>query len=537
MFRRLTKGMRYSVWKQREMTRVGPPSLEEDPAGAPSEPVPVAQAVSVNQARLEEILGKPEGILFRQFIIGTDGELPALLVAMSGVVDKEILSKHVLAPLMGMRALTDAERGRLLGYLQESVLTVSNVVEEEDMNQVVNAILQGHAVLFVEGTSKALLIAAESWKGRNIQEPLTETVIRGPRDSFVEELETNLALLRKRINHPKLRVEQLRIGFMTRTKVSLVYLEGVVNDGVVQEVRRRVGNIRTDAILESGYIEQYIEDAPFSLFPTIANTEKPDIAAARVLEGRVAVFVDGTPIVLTVPDLLISHFQVSEDYYSRPFYASMIRLLRILSFLTTVMLPGLFLAVQYHHPILIPYSLLVSLAKAREGVPFHLYLEVILMIFVFEVIREAGIRMPKPIGQAVSIVGALILGQAAVEAGLVGLPVVVVVAFAGVSTFLIHTLVEPISILRVIFALAGATLGIYGMLLCGMVVVTHLATLRSFGVPYASPLFPIRWGDWKDTLLRLPLWMLWRRPASLQPEHIERQQKGGMAGGARRVRK
>ncbi|WP_438446365.1 spore germination protein [Gorillibacterium sp. sgz5001074] len=523
------------VWKTQVLSHLEPPSPEEDPAGAPEKPIPVAGDLTANHRLLEELLGKPEGLLYRRLLIGGEGGLPALLVSLSGIVDKKLLNEHVLAPLM--RVETAGSHSRLLAHLQESVLTVSNLSEEADLHRIVNAILQGCAALFVEGEDTALVIGAESWKGRSIQQPLTETVIRGPRDSFVEDLETNLSLLRKRINHPKLRSEQLRIGYMTRTRVVLVYLEGIVNDGVVKEVRRRIRAIRTDAILESGYIEQYIEDAPFSLFPTIANTEKPDIAAARILEGRVAVFVDGTPIVLTMPDLLISHFQVSEDYYSRPYYASMIRLLRILSFFTTIMLPGLFLAIQYHHPILIPYSLLVSLAKAREGMPFQLYLEVLLMILVFEVIREAGIRMPKPIGQAVSIVGALILGQAAVEAGLVGLPVVVVVAFAGVSTFLIHTLVEPISILRICFAVAGAALGIYGMLLCGMLVVTHLATLRSFGVPYSAPLFPMRWPDWKDTILRLPLWMLWRRPVSLQPERSTRQQEGGMAGGPRRVRK
>lgn len=509
-----------------------PPEPGEDPAGLPSEPIPVHTDINRNITMLQAVLDKPEGMLYRRF---QAGGCSALLVALIGIVDKEVLNEHILSPMMKLgHALPEEKR---LSFLQDSVLTVSEIQEEDDLHLVIEGILHGQAALFLEGERSALLMNAESWKGRSIEQPLTETVIRGPRDSFVEDLQTNLSLLRKRINHPKLRVDSMTVGYMTRTKVVLVYLEGIVNQDVLGEVKRRLQGIRTDAILESGYIEQYIEDSPYSLFPTIANTEKPDIAAARILEGRVAIFVDGTPLVLTVPDLLISHFQVSEDYYSRPFYASLVRLLRILSFFTTIMLPGLFMAVQYYHPILIPYSLLVSLAKSREGVPFQLYLEVILMILVFEVIREAGVRMPKPIGQAVSIVGALILGQAAVEAGLVGIPVVVVVAFAGVSTFLIHSLVEPISILRIAFALAGATLGIYGILLCGMLVVTHLASIRSFGVPYASPLFPLVWKDWKDTIFRLPLWQLVRRPLSLKPAVLYRQGKGGLKGGARRFRK
>lgn len=535
MFRWVVKKAGFATHRAR-LSRVIPEHAEtcageEDGASSPEKFVPVLASLDENLTFMQSALNKTEGVLFRRFMTGTSAKRSALLVAVPEIVDKKILNEFVLGPLM-KTDLPEGEDG--IRYLQESVLSVTEVKETETLNQAINQIMQGDAALFIEGECKALLVSAGEWKSRAIEQPLTETVIRGPRDSFVEDVQTNLSLLRRRIHHPKLRLEGMSVGKVSQTKIILVYIEGIADEGIVREAKRRVSSIQVDAILESGYIEQYIEDAPFSLFPTIANTEKPDIAAARILEGRVAIFVDGTPLVLTVPDLLISHFQVSEDYYSRPFYTSVVRLLRILSFFTTIMLPGLFLAIQYYHPVLIPYSLLVSLARAREGVPFQLYLEVILMILVFEVIREAGIRMPKPIGQAVSIVGAIILGQSAVEAGLVGLPVVVVVAFAGISTFLIHSLVEPISLLRILFSIAGATLGIFGILLLGMAVVTHLATLRSFGVPYAAPLFPIEWRDWRDSLFRFPLRYLWHRPESLKPANFRRLEQEGLAGAKNR---
>lgn len=542
MFRWMGKQAKYAKIRARqardkkEAGRAGHKEMLPEQLQLPQDvPQAVQASLDSNESIMRKIIGNHDSMIYRRFQAGKSVKKMALLVAVSGLIDKAILNECVISPMM--KADIPSDCPDMMRLLEDSVLAVMDLSEQTDFSRITQLILQGNAALFLEGEQKALLIPAAHWKSRGIEQPLSETVIRGPRDSFVEDLHTNISLLRRRIHHPNLRLETTLIGTMTQTKVVIAYVEGIVNDAIVREVRSRLSKIKIDALLESGYIEQYIEDAPFSLFPTIANTEKPDIAAARILEGRVAILVDGTPIVLTVPDLLISHFQVSEDYYARPFYASMMRLLRILSFFTTIMLPGLFLSIQYYHPILIPYSLLVSLAKAREGVPFQLYIEVILMILVFEVIREAGIRMPRPIGQAISIVGALILGQAAVEAGLVGLPVVVVVAFAGISTFLVNSLVEPISILRLIFAVAGASLGIYGILLLGMIVVTHLASIRTFGIPYAAPLFPIVWKDWKDTILRLPLPMLWHRPGTLDPQDDVRQKTEGKSTNAKSEKK
>lgn len=500
-----------------------------------SDPAPAEKVYSELDKNLEYLktcFEKNEGMIYRSFQAGTTSKRAVLLVAVSGIVKKDTINENIIRPLMRMENI-DPD-GDFVGYLQQSVLSVLNIKQEVELKEVVNQILTGSSALFVEGEQQALIIAEEDWKMRGVEQSVTETIIRGPRESFNENLDTNLILLRRRVKHPQLRFEAITLGTITQTKVIIAYINGIANNEIIDEVKIRLNNIKVDAILESGYIEQYIEDAPFSLFPTVSNSEKPDIVAARILEGRVAIFVDGTPMVLSVPSLLIGNFQVSEDYYSRPLFASGIRLLRIFSFLTAIMLPGIFIAIQYFHPVMIPFSLLISLARARVDVPFQLYIEVLVMLVLFEIIKESGIRMPRPVGQALSIVGALILGQAAVDAGLVGIPVVVVVAFVGVASFLVNSLADAISVLRILFTIAGATLGFYGILLLGMIVVTHLASLRSFGVPYTSPLFPIVWREWKDVYLRFPLWMQLKRPKSNRTENVVRQKWGGKSGEGKR---
>lgn len=478
-----------------------------------------------NEDYIRTCLKKDSAVLYRHFQAGRTSKRPALLVAVSGIVDKTLLNEDILGPVMNMEPPEDCKDITL--FLRDSVLPVVQIQEITDLAQAVLLVLQGQAALFIEGAEKALLIGAESLKSRSIEQPTAESVFRGPKDSFVEDLQINISMIRRRIHDPQFRLETMTIGAITQTKVVFVYLEGIANDGVVKEVEKRLGSIKGDSILYAGDIEGYIQDTTVTLFPTISYTEKPDSVVARVLEGCVAILIDGTPVVLTVPDLLINHFQTSDDYTASTFFASFSRMIRIVTFLATIMLPGLFIAVQYYHVVLIPYSLLIRLIKAREGVPFQVYIEVFLLMGVFEVVKETGLRMPRPVGQAISVVGGLLLGTAAVDAGLVGLPAVVVVAFAGISTFLIPTLDGPITLLRVLFVIAGSLLGIYGILLLGMIVVTHLASLRSFGVPYTAPLFPIVWEDWKDTYLRLPIKSLWHRPKSLKPGDYRRHGRGG----------
>jgi spore germination protein KA len=338
-------------------------------------------------------------------------------------------------------------------------------------------------------------------------------VVRGPREGFTENLRTNTALIRRKIRNKELRVDQMTVGRKTQTDVCLMYLSGVADPKAVEMVKYRIGLLDVDSILESGYIEEYIEDAPFSPFPTVGYSEKPDVVAARILEGRIAIVVDGTPFVLTAPMLFIESFQSAEDYYTRPLYASVIRMMRFVAYFITVFAPAVYIALTTFHQELIPTILLFTIASAREGTPFPAFIEGLIMVFAFEILREAGIRLPSPVGQAISIVGALIMGDAAVAAGLVGAPMVITVAITAVAGFLVPNQNESGSILRVVMMVLAAVAGGYGIAMGFLAVLIHLASLTSFGVPYFEG---VTWtSDLQDSVVRMPLWSMVKRPQNI----------------------
>ncbi len=298
-------------------------------------------------------------------------------------------------------------------------------------------------------------------KKRSIEEPQAEAVVRGPKEGFIEDISTNKAMLRRRIRSSDLVFEDYIIGKQTKTKISIAYLQGIVNEDVLNGVKNRIGKINIDGILESGYIQQLIEDNPESLVSTIADTQKPDVVVGKILEGRVAVFCDGTPHVLTMPKVFIEDIQTSEDYYLRPYFATFLRGLRVFSLFLSIVLPGLYVALQTFHQEMIPTVLLITMAGAREGVPFPAIVEAFLMTLMLELIKESGIRLPRAVGSAVSIVGALVLGQAAVEAGIVSAPMVIVVAATAIAEFAVPSLTEAVIIYRFILILLGGFMGLY----------------------------------------------------------------------------
>jgi spore germination protein KA len=316
------------------------------------------------------------------------------------------------------------------------------------------------------------------------------------------------------------------VGRKTKTSISLAYIRGVARDDLIAEVRRRIRRIDTDAILDAGILEQYIEDAPFSLFPTVNYTERPEVAASRILEGRVAILIDGTPIVNTVPMLFLESFQTPDDYNYRWMFSTLIRWIRFLTFGLSITFPSLYVAFSTYHQELIPTPLLISMAAAEEGTPFPAVVEVVLMGIIFEILREAGIRLPHPIGTAVSIVGALVIGETAVAAGLIGAPVVIIVALTAITSFVVPFQVESATLIRLGLVIPAGFFGLIGIVNGLMLILIHLATLRSFGVPYLSPLAPMITTDLKDTVIRAPFWKLLTRPRSLEPQDAFRQKAG-----------
>lgn len=473
------------------------------------------------------ILGTSDDIIFREFSFGVEKKINAALIFLEGMTDSKIINENIMRPLMydsHLFSTKELKAADNVEIIQKTMLSVGDVKKVSSKGAVVDGCLSGDTVLLIDGSHEALVITTKGWESRGITEPKTEVVVRGPREGFTETLRSNITLLRRKIRNPNIAIEIMQLGKRTKTDVCIAYLKGVVNPRLVDEVKRRLKRINIDAILESGYIEGLIEDAPFSPFSTIANSEKPDVVAAKILEGRVAIFVDGTPMVLTVPMLFIESFQSAEDYYSRPYYSSIVRMLRFGAFLITVLAPAIYVALSTYHQEMIPTTLLITVAAAKEGTPFPAVVEVFVMGIMFEILREAGIRLPRPVGSAISIVGALVIGQAAVEAGLIGAPVVIVIAITAIASFAIPAQSDVAAILRSVLTIAAGILGAYGVLLVLLWWLIHLASLRSFGTPYLSPLAPLKTRDLKDVFIRVPIWAMFTRPGNIGSQDPQRQE-------------
>lgn len=474
---------------------------------------------------IKQVLGDSDDIVIRQFKIGI-GQVAAFVLYIDGLTDKSFVAENILNPLTVSNPMAEEylPKGQALKKLvMESIITAGEVKEVTDFKDVFTGILAGEAALFITGVNKALLVSCSGFETRGVQEPATEAAVRGPREGFTENLRTNTSLIRRKIKNPNLRFEAMTIGRQTKTQVCLTYVKGISNEKVIAEVRARLARVDTDAILETGYIEAYIEDAPFSPFATTGYTERPDVVAGKMLEGRMAILVDGTPMVLTIPHLFIEGFQTNEDYYYRPHYVTLIRWFRFLAFFLTVFLPSIYIALTTFHQEMIPTPLLITMAAAKEGTPFPAIVEAVGMGITFELLREAGIRMPRPVGQAVSIVGALVIGDAAVSAGLVGAPMVIVTALTAITSFVVPTRAEVALLLRLSLTIFAAVAGFYGVFVGSLLVIIHLVSLRSFGAPYLAPLAPLTWSDLKDVFVRVPLWAMKTRPRTIEYANRRRQ--------------
>ena len=353
----------------------------------------------------------------------------------------------------------------------------------------------------------------------------SQSVVRGPREGFSENIRVNTALIRRKIKDPSLWMESKEIGRLSKTNVAIMYINGVADDKIVKELHSRLDRIDIDGILESGNIEEFIQDSQYSPFPTVYNTERPDVVAAALLEGRIAILVDGTPFVLIVPALFVQFFQSSEDYYQRAIMASLIRLLRFFAFGISLLAPALYIAAITFQQEIIPPPLLISLAAQREGVPFPAFIEAVIMEITFEILREAGLRMPRVIGAAMSIVGAFVIGTAAVEAGIISAAMVIVVSITAISSFVSPTYDIAIAgrILRFLFMGMAASFGLFGIMVALIALILHLTSLSSFGVPYMAPLAPYSASGQKDTFIRLPIWKLLSRPKYISKNSVRQK--------------
>lgn len=457
--------------------------------------------LEMNLEHIKSAFGPSSDLTFKRFVSENNG-IQAAAVYLGGLIDKQLVQQFFLDSIASVSL--DSRSEPLVNQIKHQDMSINNVQNITDLDDAIAAILTGDTVLFVDRFNQALGYDTRGGEVRAVTEPSSQIVIRGPKEGFNECLSTNVALVRRRIQNANVWLESMKIGTVTHTSVAMMYLNGTAKQEVIDEVRRRLEAIDFDSILESGYIENLIEEHTFTPFPTMFNTERPDTVASHILEGRIAVFVDGTPFVLIAPTSFFMFFQSAEDYYHRSDVSSAIRLIRYISLFISMFGPSIYIAAITFHQELIPTPLLLSLAAQRESVPFPALVEALIMEISFEILREAGIRMPRAIGQAVSIVGALVLGQAAVQAGIVSSAMVIVVALTGISSFTTPAFNAALSIrlLRFSVMICAAFLGFYGIVIFSIMLTAHMCALRSFGEPYMSPLTPLNPEKLKDTFIR-----------------------------------
>ncbi|GLB61692.1 spore germination protein [Cytobacillus sp. NCCP-133] len=487
-------------------------------------------SLSQNIKKVKETLGNSDDIIIREVRVGKERKLKAGIFYTEGLIDAPSIQNFILESLMFHMQDIDIDKNvsfkdSPLQVLKESVLAVGDLKELTDYKNFFNLLLAGNVILLLDGYTQGFAIGMQGGKDRGVSEATSENTVRGPKEAYSESLRTNTALLRRKINNQNLWFENKKIGTVTKTNVTIAYIKDIVNDKVVEEVRQRLDRIDIDGILETGYVEELIQDETFTPFPTIFNTERPDVTAANLLEGRVAIFVDGSPHALIVPSLFVQFFQTADDYYQRADIVTLLRILRYIGFVIALLGPSLYIAITTFHQEMLPTPLLINLAAQREGVPFPAFIEALMMEVTFEILREAGVRMPRTIGQAVSIVGTLVIGTAAVDAGIVSAAMVIVVAITAISSFVVSSFNLSISVrmLRFVFMGLAASFGLFGIIVSLIALSLHLCSLRSFGIPYMSPLAPFNMEDQKDVMFRFPHWGLFSRPRLISQKNVKRE--------------
>ncbi|RKD30918.1 spore germination protein [Thermohalobacter berrensis] len=482
--------------------------------------IKISSNYNKNINQIKNILKDCEDVIYREFTVGSEQNYNFAIIYIDGLIDKKLISDYVLESLMHQARELEPNpkifKNKLYELCKKGNIAATEIKEAQTIDEAIDYILAGETILILENYPKILVISSRGWPVRGLQEPQTETVIRGPRDGFVETGKYNTTLIRRRIRDPKLKLKYMKLGVRSKTDVAIMYIEDIANKEMVEEVKRRLKDIKIDSVIESGYIEQYIQDNYYSPFPQVETTERPDAVAASLYEGRIAIVTDNTPFVLLVPATLTTFLQSSEDYYERWIITSLIRLLRYVAALIALLLPSLYIAITSYHPGMLPTELALYVAATRDGVPFPAFIEAFIMEATIELLREAGMRLSGPIGTTIGIVGGLVIGQAAVEAGIVSPLMIIIVAVTTISSFAIpnYSFATSFRIVRFAIMLSSAILGLYGIMLGLLLLGSHLVNLKSFGVPYLTPFVStgITWMDLKDAFVTYPIPKANKRP-------------------------
>ncbi|MBP2631791.1 MAG: spore germination protein [Firmicutes bacterium] len=478
------------------------------------------KTTNVLSSSLEENIDEVKNIFVDDATIGMrwitnchNTTLKYCIVQNDGLVSAAIINENIIKPLMLSKV--SLNKGQQIDILIHQVISTNQIKKTNQWQEIIEAVTYGDTILFVDGEAEALLLNSKGFNTRAIAEPSGERILSGPREGFCEALMINLSMVKRRIRNNELKIKFQSFGVRTHTQICICYIDSVVNKKVLAELYRRLETIDIDGVLDSNYITEFIRDSKLSPFPTTGYTERPDVVVGKLLEGRIALFVDGSPVVLTLPYLFIENFQSNEDYYLSYYYTSFERFLRFWGFILSITVPAFYIVIVAFNQEVLPTTLLTNIVRERTGVPLPAVIEAIVMLILFDILKETGIRLPTGIGQALSIVGALVVGQSAVSAKLVAAPMLIVVAITAITGLLVPKLNAPVIYIRMMLIAMSATLGLLGFIAGISIIMTHILNLHSFGIPQMVSLDNLKYQEVKDTFVRGPWWKMIDRPSAL----------------------
>lgn len=458
-----------------------------------------------------------DDVIFFEF---TAGSKNALAVYVDSITDKETLGLQVIFPLKNANVSQSVKK-------LAKTITCANVKTVTEIKEAANEVLNGSTVILIDGKTGGFAADVKKFDVRAIAEPPTELAIRGPRNGFIESIKTNLSLVRRYLKTTALKIETTEIGKYSSTTVAIMSIDGITDPSLVKKIKNKLENVKIDGIPDSSYVSKILYERKNSLFKQVGSTERPDVLIERMLEGRIGILVDGSPFALTLPYLLIEDFQTAEDYYISHYRANLVRALRVLAIFLSVFLPGLFVAAQLFHLQLIPLNFLLTIVNSIKGIPLSPSLEMFFLLLIFEILNETSIRMPKYVGMALAVVGALVLGETAVNAGLVSTPAVLIMAMSGISIYTVPELTETTSILRFIVLLIAGSIGGYGIVLTEAFLTCYLCASENYGVPYVAPYSPLILNDLQDGIYMSDVTSMPLRPQALNAKNKRRQYADG----------
>lgn len=480
-------------------------------------------SLNENLQAIKQIL-PAEDIL--SYAFQTSDNVPCAIVYADGIVNKELLGRLVAQPLSFLELKTAKEKKTLV----QTTTRFPELKNAETIHDAVKEILDGNSLLLVDKIPIGFIVGAKLLPVRAIMEPPTDVAVKGPREGFIEDIKTNMALVRKRLKSPDLRLETVRVGRRSDTAVCICYLEGTSSENVKEQIKKKLSELDIDSLPDSSYISAFLSPRKHSIFRSVGTTEKPDIFTAKIAEGRVGVLVDGSPIALTLPFLAVEDFQTAEDYFVSPFSATIFRLLRVLSLFVSILLPAFYISAQLFKAQLLPLGLTLTIASGTRELPLSPSMEMFVVLLLLEILKEASIRMPKYVGMSLSVVGALVLGETAVSAGILSTPAIIVVAFSGICLYTVPNFVETGSVLRWLFLLVGGGLGPFGIVLLSTFVLFYMLSADSYGAPYLAPFSPLIRKDIRDSVVKYDMESLSTRPKFLKSKNktrLKTKKEGG----------